>query len=208
MSRGGSGTITLSSACLSLAGAFTMMPSSDKTKCHLRTRSCWRVSHQESTFYSVKVGLSIRPERAYPPLPFWLFPLVLSKQLDFIWNNFQHSLIGSFGTRKGKGKKNPGMGILEPKGSFILETKKLRPEADEPGQGHTPRAKKSPKTGLSSPHSSELCPPQLLPHWLLSLLWPSSFWLQGPWIYHSLNLRNSPSLSLASSWLHLITFSS
>ena len=100
MSRGGSGTITLSYACLSLAGAFTMMPSSDKTKCHLRTRSCWRVSHQESTFYSVKVGLSIRPERAYPPLPFWLFPLVLSKQLDFIWNNFQHSLIGSFGTER------------------------------------------------------------------------------------------------------------
>ena len=102
------------------------------------------------------------------PLPFWLFPLVLSKQLDFIRNNFQHSLIVSFGTRKGKGKKNSGMGISELKGSFILEMKKLRPEADEPGQGHTPRAKKSPKTGFSSPHSSELCPPQLLPHWLLS----------------------------------------
>lgn len=165
MSRRGSGTITLRSACLPLAGAFTTMPSSDKTKCHLRTRSCWRVSYQESTFYSVKVGLSIGSERAYPPPPpFWLFPLVLSKQLDFIRNNFQHSLIVSFGTRKGKGKKNSGMGILELKRSFILEMKKLRPKADEPGQGHTPRAKKSPKTGFSSPHSSELCPPQLLPH--------------------------------------------
>lgn len=90
------------------------------------------------------------------PLPFCLFPLDLSKQLDFIRNNCQHSLIGSFGTRKGKGKKNPGMGIVELKGSFILEMKKLRPEADEPGQRHTPRAKKSPETGLSSPHSSAL----------------------------------------------------